>query len=187
MLGKNHAILETYAENIFSKKLKKLLDIAILLLYIVIIFQFNLPKKRGKYGGSIMKYHAYNPLRFAVETARKNGVDVDVFISTSTGIESIIGRIDSRNSGSKCGITHNGKVIVTSNPLRVKPETMDYVTVSYADMVWNPSTATSFIAELIKANKETVPPVIETETSETKPKTVETEKPKKIIRKRRAV
>lgn len=81
----------------------------------------------------------------------------------------------------------NGYVVNTLNPLRVKPSHEKYDTVSYADFTWNPSTAVAFISELMKVNKETVPPVIETETSETKPKTVETEKPKKIIRKRRAV
>ena len=133
-----------------------------------------------------MKGHAYQPLRVIVENARKNGVDVDVFISTSTGIESIVGRTDSKDSGSKCGIMVNGFVVNTLNPLRVKPNHETYGNVGYADMTWNPSTAVAFIAELVKANKASTAETAETAVVETAETATVSEKPKRIIRKKRS-
>ena len=134
-----------------------------------------------------MKHHAYNPLRVVVETARDKGIDVDVFLSTSIGIVSIVGRIDTKDSGSKVGITVNGYVVNTLNPLRPKPNYEDYGTVSYMDMTWNPSTATTFIVGLINSNKSTVPETVPETVTETVPETVpETVKEtRKVIRRKK--
>lgn len=104
-----------------------------------------------------MKGNAFQKLWLTASEAVNRGIDVVVYISsTATGLTSILSRqyTDTRDSGSKCGITVNGSVVNTASPIKSRPvyeEGQDKVSV--LDLTWNPETACSFLATLIAQHK----------------------------------
>lgn len=104
-----------------------------------------------------MKGNAFQKLWLTVSEAVTRGIDVAVYISsTATGLTSILSRqyTDTRDSGSKCGITLNGGVVNTASPIKSKPVyAEDQERISILDLTWNPETACAFLSTLIAQHK----------------------------------